>query len=74
MAGYSKIAPKVETCTLLRIAVCFQVSDVPCGDDASLYLLDLKLATNAAIVFNKAGTEFYIREFNLKSKKLRVSE
>ena len=42
-------------------------------DIASLYYLELQISQHSIIVLDKAGTEFFLRDFNLKSNTLWVS-
>jgi len=44
------------------------VSGVLSGDNASLFLVELQLSQNGIIALNKAGAEFFLRDFNLKKK------
>ncbi|KAJ7393161.1 hypothetical protein OS493_006127 [Desmophyllum pertusum] len=46
------------------------VSGVLDQDIASLYYLELQISQHSIIVLDKAGTEFFLRDFNLKSNTL----
>ena len=43
------------------------------GDINSLYLLEIRKAKNSVVVRNKEATEFFIQDFNLRTKSLWVS-
>lgn len=42
-------------------------------DTVSLYYLQLKIAQHAIIILDKAATNFFLKDFNLKLNKLWVS-
>ena len=42
-------------------------------DTVSLYYLQLKITQHSIIILDKAATNFFLQDFNLKSNKLWVS-
>ena len=43
------------------------------GEIHSLYLLELQQSKNSIVVLNKEATEFFMQDFNLRTKSLWVS-